>query len=207
MPWPRALLLLLLLVSGRSLAQSPPPLVPAPPPGEQAEPPEPHGESIPYPYEPQLAPDSGVSAGRVMFELLGGMIGGVGGALAGGLVTGAFVAAFNDCADASTACGLVATAIFIPSVAVGMALGVYGFGKVLGGKGRFLPALYGVAAGAGAGLLLGVASNSGAMLAVGLVLVPIVGGIVGYELSHAQWAPLVGTTAHGGFVGGLSGRF
>jgi len=182
----RSLLLVLLLVSGQGFAQSPPPLVPAPPPTEQGEPPAPQGESIPYAYEPELAPDSSGSAGRVMFELLGGAVGGAGGLLTGGLLAGLFAIAAGDCADAETACSITALVLLVPSLAVGPALGVYAFGKVLGGQGSFLGALYGVAAGAGMALLAGVVTNSGPVLVVGLLSAPIIGAVVGYEIAHSR---------------------
>ncbi|HEX8699204.1 MAG TPA: hypothetical protein VF815_10240 [Myxococcaceae bacterium] len=234
---PRVLPLLLLLASSTAFAQSPPPLVPAPSQEQQPvspeEQPTPEGEIIPHRYEPTLAPAPGVSAGRVMLELLGGVVGGLGGTLVGGIVAGALVAVADDCVDGTAACETASAVIIIPSIALGMALGVYAFGKLLGGKGSFSATLLGLGVGLGTGLLAGLAGGEGGTLVVGVLLGPLIGAIIGYEVSSAgavssptpdpkkrlpdpdeyasrprlQWSPMVGTTPRGGIFAGISGGF
>jgi hypothetical protein len=170
---------------------------------------------------------------RVLLELLGGAVGGVGGALVGGLATAALLAAAGGCEDAGPGCGLAILVITVPSIAIGTSLGVTTFGRFLDGEGRFSSTMVGLAIGVGAALLAAVVTTSEQVLLVGLVAGPLIGAVVGYELSHAhviesrkkspkkqqqeqdifsertapQWSPMLGVTARGGFVGGLSGRF
>jgi hypothetical protein len=232
---PRVLLLLLLLVSSVGLAQTQPPLVPAPEPAEQPPPaakqPPPAGESIPYEYEPELQSDP--IATRIMLELLGGTVGGAGGIVVGGFVVGLLYAATGGCNDATPVCGIAALVILGPAISIGVALGVSSFGRYLDGEGEFTSTLIGFGVGVGVALLASVVTTSETVLTVGIVAGPIIGAVIGYEISHAQamrarkkapekkrktgdeyaaltgpgWSPMVGTTPHGGFFGGLSGRF
>jgi hypothetical protein len=169
-----------------------------------------------------------------MLELLGGGIGGTAGALIGGLLTGALYAASGGCDDATPTCGLTALVIIIPSIAIGTSLGVTMFGRFMDGEGLFSSTILGLAAGVGVALLAGVVTTSEPVLLTGLVAGPLIGAVIGYEISHAnviearkkspkkkkrdsddifssrtrpQWTPMLGTTPHGGFFGGLAGRF
>jgi hypothetical protein len=168
-----------------------------------------------------------------MLELLGGALGGAGGTVVGGLLTGLLFAAAGGCDGSSAACGLAALVVLVPCIGIGTALGVSIFGDFLDGEGHFSSALFGLAAGVGAGLLAGVVTTSGTVLTVGLIAGPLLGAVVGYELSHSQavedrqknpkkkradsdpfaarpgfqWSPMLGTTSHGSLLGGLAGRF
>jgi hypothetical protein len=215
---------------------SPPPLVPAPSapplvpvPEEPAAPevpeaPVPEGEIIPrsdlelLPGSPRFAP------GRVALEAVGGVVGGVG--LGLGAVFG-IAGLFAISVGCDEACAVVASLLALPAIAIGIPLGVSLAGGLMEGQGRFLPALGGMFAGVGATLLVG-ASNNEAVTTLAALTLPVAGAVIGYELSHSvgsrtleedegsrggyarssfQVVPVLGVTARGGFLGGLSGRF
>jgi hypothetical protein len=242
---PRVVLCWVLLASSLGFAQAPapapsgaplppPPLVPAPatpeplvPAPAQPEAPAPQGELIPRASPSLIPPSPRFEPGRVAFEALGGVVGGVGLGLGSALLVGGLMELSTDCSSEDSGCALVAAVLALPALAVGIPFGVSIAGRLMGGKGRFLPALGGMFAGLGASLLLAL-TGSGLVLGLGLVTLPIAGAIVGYELSHPeaprlreagegygseytrggfQVLPVLGLTPRGGFMGGLAARF
>ncbi len=158
-------------------------------------------------------------AARVAGETLGGaLIGGSGlalGLLGGVLLSDAVTCGFDDC---RTGQHLTAGTSAL-GLGLGAASGVYLAGSLMDARGRLLPTMLGGLIGAGAPLaVIGLTGTKleGAPLVVGLAL-PVVGAILGYELSEPGPAPrygarqplllpLVGWAPGGGAIG-LAGRF
>ena len=199
---------------------TPPPLVSAP--EEPEAPPPPAAALFPRRLEPEPPHGPGLVAGRIMLELLAGAVSGAGIGAVSVLVGASLIS--NACNnDDSLDCVVPLIMVGGAGALLGVPLGVSGAGKLLHGRGQFWPTLIGTVAGAGAGLLGGLASGSDEMLIVGLSAGPVVGAILGYELSHfVTWFPgvrrsspqagisLVPSLAalpRGGVLGGLSGRF
>jgi hypothetical protein len=201
-------------------ALTPPPLVSAPQEPGDAPPP---AALFPRRLEPTPPRGPGLLAGRLMLELLAGAVGGAGIGAAGVLVGASLIS--NACNnDDSLDCIVPLVMVGGAGALLGVPLGVYGAGNLLQGRGQFWPALIGTVAGAGAGLVGGLASGNDAALIIGLSAGPVLGAILGYELSHSvSWIPGVKrpgrTQAHlsvlpslaavpgGGVLGGLTGRF
>jgi hypothetical protein len=227
----RIVLSLCLLTASGSFAQSPEdaPLTgseqEAPPDAPEAAPPEPaapQGEIIPYRYQPENEAPPDYILPRLVAEAFGGVLGGVGMGLVG-LLAG--VSALEDVSCSSgEVCAATILIITVPAVFVGIPLGVQYAAQGLGGRGEFLPSLAGTLLGTGAGALFGLSQDGPGPMAVGLIVGPVLGAIVGYEISHIlnvshayglrsasspglRVAPLIGATPRGGFVGGLSGSF
>jgi len=235
MPYARLMLCLAVLASAEALAQTPggvapkpvppptaPPLVPAP---AQPEEPPPPGELIPREELPQLVPLEAFAPGRVILESLGGLGGGVGLGLATSLALLGLFSASGDCDDPDSLCALGAVIFAVPAVAVGVPLGVYLVGGPAGGQGEFLPALVGMLAGTGMGVLLAL-TDYGTLAALGFIVFPISGAVIGYELSQPDFVPaprdsgpdedgyasihltpVLGFTPRGGVMGGILARF
>lgn len=159
---------------------------------------------------------------RVGSEVLLGSLIGVGGVFGGALVGAAIAESvtcgLDDCMDGVRYVGMGA----VTGVALTAPIGVYLAGQFARGEGLFLPTLAGsVAAGGVTALLL--ASSSSSVSGVGalvLVVSPLAGSIIGYEVSHAleskkhrtagsdvQVIPTAGVTPSGTSVFGLVGRF
>jgi hypothetical protein len=200
----------------------PPPLVSAPP--EPEAPPRPAAALFPRSrrLEPEPPGGPGLVAGRVMLELVAGTVGGVGIGAVSALVGASLIStACNN--DDSLDCIVPLVMVGGAGVLLGVPLGVYGAGNLLHGRGQFWPALIGTVAGAGAGLVGGLASQNDAALIIGLSAGPVLGAILGYELSHfVTWFPGVKRASpqagvsvfpalaalpRGGVLGGLTGRF
>lgn len=176
------------------------------------------------------APGMGVSAGardpmgaRIGAEVLLGSLLGAGGLLGGGLV-GIAVAESVTCGvdDCLDGLGYVGAGV-VAGIALTAPIGVYIAGHFAEGEGQFLPTLAGSLAGGGVTALT-LAAISRPVSGVGvlaLVVSPLVGSIVGYEVSHAfvsrerrnaagsdvQVLPTAGVTPSGTSVFGLVGRF
>lgn len=191
------------------------------PPPESTE--SPAGELIPYHYKPEKEPPNEPILARVLVEAFGGVLGGVGLGLVG-LVAGVSALEDIDCSGGGEICAATVLVITIPAVFVGIPLGVQKAGQSAGGRGEFLPALGGTLLGTAVGAMYGLTSNGSGDLALGLIVGPVVGAILGYEISDAlarrgmpmarstshsgpSVAPVVGATPRGGFLGGLAGRF
>jgi hypothetical protein len=212
------------LLPAQGLAQTLPPLVPAPtteepyPPGAQdPEPGEaPEDELISREYSP---PESaGKKVPRIILEFLGGSALGLAGGVPGAVL--ALSEAFCEgCGSDSEF--LLGVSLSYAGLTLGSALGIKGLGSLLDGEGRFLSTLIGTSLGAVGGLALGlvIAFGAGSELWIVPALAgPIVGGIIAYEISHADAlqkrsapettvVPVVSVSPRGGIIGGLAGRF
>ncbi|WP_224249888.1 hypothetical protein [Hyalangium gracile] len=190
-----------------------------------AEPTVPAGELIPYHYKPEHEAPPDLVLPRVLAEAFGGVLGGVGMGIVG-LLAGASALESVDCSDGETVCAATVLVVTVPAILVGIPLGVQMAGENFGGQGRFLPALAGTVLGAGLGLMYGLTSDGSGDLALGLIVGPVLGSILFYEISHAvvrnggfpvggvssakkgpRVVPVVGATPRGGLLGGLSGTF
>jgi hypothetical protein len=162
---------------------------------------------------------------RMMLELLLGTVasgvGAVGGALAGFTVADTVSCGIDDC--------LTGIAITGAGVITGIALlapvGVYFAGRWVEGRGLFLATLGGavVVGGLTALTVAALSEPVGGAAVVAMVVSPLVGAILGYEVSHhlrrrsgegrrvaadgVQLLPTVGVTRSGAGVLGLAGRF
>lgn len=182
----------------------PPPLLPAP---EDSEAPPPEGELFPHEYESTQPPGEPFSVGRGVLEFVGGGLAGAGVGLLGLLVGAAVFAPTCD----SDSCIIPIFLTGMVGAAFGTPIGVYGAAKLLGGQGRYWPSFLGTVLGAGVGALAAAVAQNETATAVSLATGPIIGAIVGYELSHAyvqrRVVPTLGLSLTGGVVAGLSGRF
>ena len=185
-------------------ALPPPPLITAPE-GSEEEPPE--GELFPHELEPSRPPGEPFSVGRGVLEFVGGGLVGAGVGFVS-LLLGTVV--FVPTCD-SEACILGILSVGALGASFGAPLGVYGAAKLMGGQGRYWPSFLGTVVGAGIGALAAVATRNETATVIGLSTGPLIGAIVGYELSHAHVQPSVsptlGLTLTGGVVAGLSARF
>jgi hypothetical protein len=229
-------------LQGLAQAPSPPPLVPASPEPDPYDPKdEPTAESPYGGYDDEAPPQAELSPppqseliprrresskdGRVMFpriaiESLAGLGLGIAGAIPGSL----YILSFAFCDDCDPGPSMFPLALGLTAVGLtsGLALGVKAGGSLMGGEGRFLPTLLGAAAGVGVGGLaaipLGAAFDGGWL--VSLLVFPVTGAVIGYELSHADelkskaatgtqvsWSPLISVRPSGGVVAGLAGNF
>ncbi|MBN1209021.1 MAG: hypothetical protein JXB05_29455 [Myxococcaceae bacterium] len=223
---PRLLLCLVLFASSLSLAQapdnapppsSPPPLVPA---AEQPQEAPPAGEIIPRDYRAPRPPSPPFALGRVTLGLVGGTLGG---AMLGGVGSLLLIGSAGGCSEDCLSGAVILAA---PLAALGVSIGVYAAGRAMRGNGGFLASLGGTAVGLGAGALISEATD-GALTAP-LLILPVVGAVIGYEMSHSpeplppEWSgvsggesasaglqlvPLFGATPRGGLFGGLLARF
>jgi hypothetical protein len=230
---PRLVLLLTVLMPLLGWAQeaSDAPTAPAPEKGRLSAPPlvsAPAAETEPgrSPYEPgdlrlldeearralEAEEEYGGTFGRVMFETLGSVAGGVAGGLAG------YGAAQYFGGD-------IEPYLVVTGVLMGTTLGVYGAGTLMSARGGVLPTLLGSVAGMGMSfLVLGMNDGlgDGGLELIPLVLMPLVGPIVGYEVSHSlemestaglraragpRVYPVLGATARGRPALGLAGSF
>lgn len=208
-------LLLLVTVLPRSgFAQtSAPPLVSAPETSEE----KPKGEIIPRPWQPDRP---GRRAGRIVVESLSGILGA---ALIGGTAIGATFALQSRCDGCGDATASAVLAVVgVAGVFGGLSLGVTAGGYLLDGQGRFLPTLAGSGLGllAGGAIAVGLSQVDELLIIPPLILGPLVGAIIGYELSHdrerdkaagalspVSLLPTVSVRPSGGVVAGLVGRF
>lgn len=189
-----------------------------------SEPTAPKGEFFHYQYKYETEDSPALVFPRIVAEVFGGVLGGVGMGIVGLLVG---VSALEDVSCGSgEVCAATILIITLPAVFVGIPLGVQYAAESLGGRGEFLPSLAGTLLGTWAGVLYGLSQDGGGYLAVGLSVGPLLGAVIGYEISHAmntsrsyqaraggasahgvQVAPLIGATPRGGFLGGLSASF
>jgi hypothetical protein len=230
MSCPRLALLLLVLsvlLPVRGLAQTPPPLVPAPAEEEPYEPEAENPESEEGSWdEPSMREEGpregfGLRTGRVTLEFLGGSLLGFAAGTPGAYI--AIASAFCDgCGSES---GFFAgVGLSFAGLTLGSALGIKGMGSLLGGEGLFLSTLAGTSlgglSGLGLGLIIGFAAGSELWI-IPTLAGPIVGGIIAYEMSHANALrarstlsssemavlPVVSVSPGGGIIGGLAGSF
>lgn len=223
----RVVFLLLALAPGLGLAQSSvpeptllPPLVSAPP--------EPPSPPVLVPEQSEEAKPAveryAVSPGRIVIEGMGGVAGGVVGTL-GGLMVGVSTGAEEwDCRGGDVCTGRAMGGMAIMGFATTAAPSVYVSGRLMGGRGRFIPTVVSgmVAGGISATAYMGGADRSSEVTLL-LMGFPLVASMVAYEVSAAWespepktlakpreseplWAPQVSLLPGGGSVG-LAGSF
>lgn len=193
-----------------------PPLVPAP---EQEAPEESEASAVAVPEAalPAQAPEGMPTGPRILLETLAGGAGTFAGGL-GGLVLGIIA---TDCSLFETDC-TAAAVMGLSGMALGTAFSTWGAGSLMRGRGGLFSTLLGAVLGTGAGLVL-LAADTDELGGIGLLALPTVGAVMGYELSHhadlgpsshfsltqerMPVVPTFGTTQHGGFMGGVAGRF
>jgi hypothetical protein len=143
-----------------------------------------------------------------------------------GLLATALLLSSLDCGQGSC----VAAALILGGglgALIGAPVGVILTGALLGRQGGVLATLLGYLMGGSAAILgiMGLSSGHGNDAAiVPMLCLPLLGAVVGYELSHAsnvsgaapaqalsrasaRWTPVAGVTPRGGFVGGVAGHF
>lgn len=162
-------------------------------------------------------------APRMTSEVLLGSLAGAGGMLAGGLVgwgiSSSVTCGIDECLDGV---GYVGGGMVV-GIALAAPVGVYFAGRLSGGEGTLPMTLGGSLVGGGVtaltlSMMRGPTSPEGVLV---LALSPLVGSIIGYEISHAfvrqerqrvasggvQLVPTAGVTRSGTGVFGLAGRF
>jgi hypothetical protein len=199
---------------GPAPSVTPPPLVPAPPTSE--EPPDaPRDELIPREWDGERP--SSPTAPRLILETFGGAVGGAVGVIPGGLL---FIAAFSE---SSESLGILSLAVGFVGIAAGTAGGIVGAASLVDGEGAYWPTAGGAAIGTLVGLLVSaiVVENEEEAAIIPAITGPILGGIIGYELSHSnaerrghpslasstRVMPVVSVHPSGGVLAGLVGRF
>jgi len=211
------------LAGARDTASLPAPEAPQP---EMQEPGQavPEGESSPYRYRPENEAPRDRFLLRIFAEASGGVLGGALMGLAGFLTVAPALHKVN-CTPGEV-CVLPLLSIMVPAAFVGIPISVQHFAEPFGGRGEFLPALGGSLLGTGAGFISGLSSGSTGVLIASLIIGPITGAIVGYEISHAlnqrramaagaessanagpRMVPVIGATPQGGLLWGLAGSF
>lgn len=244
---PRLALLLCLVIPLPGLAQdpnsseapapsvTPPPLVPAP-----AEPPEPSdtplaspedstedssedaSQSLLVPREWNPKRTYSPTAPRLILEIFGGAVGASLGVIPGGLL---FISGlcFEGCDDGAEVRAILGLAVGLAGIAGGTAVGIVGAASLVHGEGEYWPTAGGAGVGTLAGVLTGLALIDSAEEAALIPAIsgPIIGGMIGYELSHSnaedrrlqssasgtQVLPVISLHPSGGIIGGLVGRF
>jgi hypothetical protein len=204
---------------GTGAAHSPP-LVPADSPPPEA--PAPQGELIPH--EPS-ANDASSDRGTLRLiatpwaASVGALATGVLAAIPGYLLISPFCGVNLQ---NQPACAITLFSIISLGVTSGAALGAWRIGGHLDGRGTFLPTFLGALAGSVLGAAGGLGSSNEAVLIIGLATGPIIGAVVGYEISH-RWIlseeqapqaatgfrvmPVLAAIRGGGLLAGLAGRF
>jgi hypothetical protein len=221
------LLVLSVLLPIRGLAQTPPPLVPAPTEEEPYEPGAENSESEEGSWDEDSSRGGGpregfgLRTGRITLGFLGGSVLGIAAGIPGAIL--AVEGAFCDGCE-STGGFFAGVSLSFAGLTLGSALGIKGMGSLLGGEGRFLSTLAGTSLGGVSGLALGLIIGFAAgseLWIIPTLAGPIVGGIIAYELSHANALrenpalsssgtgviPVVSVSPGGGIIGGLAGRF
>jgi hypothetical protein len=181
------------------------------------------GESIPYRYRPSTEQPSRTK--RFVLEALAGggtgLVAGIAGIFTGALLNG------GDCSSAS--CAVPVLGAMSLGIVVGTPLGVYGVGRTMDGHGTYWASLLGTALGSAVGLALAVITYDAGvdvLTLASIVVGPVVGAMVGYEISNSrraplaeptasqspasasfQWTPVLRLTRSGGLMGGLAGWF
>jgi hypothetical protein len=211
---------------------TPPPLIPAPPsspdsaqgfPGEPGEDPSessPQGEIIHRDWYTDSEPSP--TAPRLLLEIIGGSVGGAVGIIPGSLlVFSAFVC--DSCDNGEETRAILGLGLGLAGLAGGAALGITGAGSLLHGEGEYWPTAGGAAIGTLVGSIVALASANavGELAIIPFFGGPVVGGMIGYELSHSSAVarrqrnraltpvvlPVAAVTPRGGVLGGLAGTF
>ncbi len=158
---------------------------------------------------------------RGLLESLGAGVTGAAGGLVGMLV----LSKVGECGDDDCLGPLVFGAM--GGAALGVPLGVFGAGRLMGVRGSLGASYLGLLAGGGSALALSLlVRDDEGLVFLSVPAAAILGSILGFELSEALpsneprsqpgrstsgpallLVPTAGTTPRGGFIGGLSGRF
>ncbi|MBU8896166.1 GlsB/YeaQ/YmgE family stress response membrane protein [Corallococcus sp. H22C18031201] len=132
---------------------------------------------------------------RIAVDMVGGAAGGVVGVL--GLGLAGYLAAAPTVGCNSDECSILAVMAGIAGGCIGVPLGTYLGGQLMGGQGRLWPTAVGSLVGWGGALLGQVTLNNGegggtpsTVMAAALLALPVIGATVGYELSQAPQAPV-----------------
>jgi hypothetical protein len=139
------------------------------------------------------------------------------GIIPGGLL---FFAAFSEYSESLA---ILSLAVGFAGVAAGTAGGIVGAASLVDGEGEYWPTAGGAAIGALVGVLVSaiVAENAEEAAIIPAATGPILGGMIGYELSHSnaerrrhpslasgtRVMPVVSVHPSGGVLAGLVGRF
>lgn len=161
---------------------------------------------------------------RIFAEASGGVLGGAVMGLAG-IFTVAPALSKVNCTPGEV-CIVPVLSIMVPAAFVGVPISVQHFAEPFGGRGEFLPTLGGSLLGTGVGFISGLSSGNLGVLIASLILGPVTGAIVGYEISHAlnqrraiaagavssanagfRMVPVISATPRGGLLWGLAGSF
>jgi len=164
-------------------------------------------------------------AARLAIETAAGSMGATGAGFLG-LIPGVLMA--NDCDGLTDESCAEAWVTGGAGMAIGATLGVYFSGTIMKERGSFWSTLMGAIVGASSGVLTFAAfddTNEG-LAVLSLLALPPVGAVIGYELglephpselattapaagaaSTVRVIPSVGSTRHGGIMGGIVGSF
>lgn len=204
---------------------TPPPLVPAPPaaqaPSDEGPPRDaPRDELIPREWASERP--SSPTAPRLLLEFLGGAVGGFVGIIPGSLLVLSALC-FSGCDDGDRTRGTLGLVLGLAGFVAGTAGGIVGAANVVDGEGGYWATVGGTAIGTLAGGLLGgvLAQSAEGAAIIPVLTGPIIGGMIGYELSHSsavsrrqaslasgtRIVPVFAVHPNGGIFGGLAGRF
>jgi hypothetical protein len=145
------------------------------------------------------------------------------GVLPGGIL---FFSAFcsDDCLVDSPGRFIAGLVLSLAGLSGGTALGIVGGASLVDGQGSYWPTVAGTALGTLSGIVLAIAllaAEEAALIPIPIIVSPVIGGMIGYELSHssasertAQLAapgtrilPVISVHPSGGILGGLVGSF
>ncbi|HVG62984.1 MAG TPA: hypothetical protein VNA24_30755 [Hyalangium sp.] len=174
--------------------------------------------------QPQMQEPGDPIHWRILAEASGGVLGGAVMGLAGFFTVAPTLSKVN-CTPGEV-CIVPVLSIMVPAAFVGVPISVQHFAEPFGGRGEFWPTLGGSLLGTGVGFISGLSSGSLGVLIASLILGPVTGAIVGYEISHAlnqrraiaagavssakaglRMAPVISATSRGGLLWGLTGSF
>ncbi|HVG57500.1 MAG TPA: hypothetical protein VNA24_03040, partial [Hyalangium sp.] len=175
---------------------------------------------LPRELNPKRPPSP--TAPRLILEFFGGALGATLGVIPGGILALSGLC-FEGCDDGAEIRAVLGLALGLAGIAGGTAVGVVGAAGLVHGEGEYWPTAAGAGVGTLAGILTGLALAQSAEEAalIPAVAGPIIGGMIGYELSHStaearrlqspasgtQVLPVISLHPSGGILGGLVGRF
>jgi hypothetical protein len=164
------------------------------------------------------------TAPRLILEVFGGAVGAALGVVPGGILA---LSSCAFCDDRDLTRFYLGVALGLVGIAGGTAAGIVGAASLVHGEGAYWPTAAGASIGTLAGALAGlltaraIAGADDQAALIPAISGPIIGGMIGYELSHsnaekrrlqssasgAQILPVISLHPSGGILGGLVGRF
>jgi hypothetical protein len=130
---------------------------------------------------------------------------------------------FDGCDDGAQTRGVLGLVLGVAGFVAGTAGGIAGAANMVNGEGGYWPTAGGVALGTLVGFVVGaiLADNEQEAALIPAITGPIIGGMIGYEISHSnaesrrhpslasgpRVMPVVSALPSGGILGGLVGRF